>query len=62
MDGKLVPRSVTGLLHEYSAGFDPPRELASVKHGRDWDAKRVEMEEQGLGTSDAEILARYSEP
>ena len=60
VDGQLVPRSVTGLLHEYSAGFDPPRALESMKHGRNWDAKRMEMEEQGLGTSDAEILARWS--
>ena len=60
VDGQLVPRSVTGLLHEYSAGFDPSRALASMKHGRNWDAKRLEMEEQGLGTSDAEILARWS--
>ena len=60
VDGQLVPRSVTGLLHEYSAGFDPSRALASMKHGRNWDAKRLEMEELGLGTSDAEILARWS--
>ena len=60
VDGQLVPRSVTGLLHECSAGFDPSRALASMKHGRNWDAKRMEMEEQGLGTSDAEILARWS--
>ena len=60
VDGQLVPRSVTGLLHEYSAGFDPSRALASMKHGRNWDAKRLEMDEQGLGTSDAEILARWS--
>ena len=60
VDGQLVPRSVTGLLHEYSAGFDPSRALESMKHGRNWDAKRMEMEEQGLGTSDDEILARWN--
>ena len=60
VDGALVPRSVTGLLHEYSADFDPSRALESMKHGRNWDAKRMEMEEQGLGTSDDEILARWN--
>ena len=60
VDGQLVPRSVTGLLHEYSAGFDPSRALESMKNGRNWDAKRMGMEEQGLGISDDEILARWS--
>ena len=60
VDGALVPRSVTGLLHEYSGGFDPVRAVACMKRGRDWDAKRADMEEQGLGISDAEILARWS--
>ena len=59
VDGALVPRSVTGLLHEYSSPFDPARALASMKRGREWEAKRAEMEQQGLGTSDDEILARW---
>ena len=59
VDGNLVPRSATGLLHEYSSPFNPVRSLASMKRGRDWDAKRSEMEEQGLGTSDADILERW---
>ena len=60
VDGTLVPRSVTGLLHEYSSPFDPARALASMKRGREWEAKRQEMEEQGLGTLDEEILSRWS--
>ena len=60
VDGTLVPRSVTGLLHEYSTPFDSARALASMKRGRDWDTKRAAMEEQGLGTSDDEIVARWS--
>ena len=59
VDGTLVPRSVTGLLHEYSTPFDSARALASMKRGRDWDAKRSGMEEQGLGTSDADILEMW---
>ena len=57
---KLVPRSVTRLLHEYSAGFDPTRALECKKNCLNGDLKRREMEEQGLGTSDAEILSRWS--
>ena len=60
VDGQLVPRSVTGLLHEYSSPFNPARALASMKRGRDWETKRQEMDAQWLGTSDAEILARWS--
>jgi len=58
--GTLVPRSVTGLLHGYSSPFDPVRSLAAMKRGRHWKAKRSEMDEQGHGTSDAEILERWS--
>ena len=60
VDGARVPRSVTGMLHEYSSPFDPARAVACMKRGRDWEAKRAEMEEQGFGTSDAEILARWT--
>lgn len=60
VDGQLVPRSVTGLLHQFSPAFDPVRALESMKHGRNWDTKLQGMEEQGLGTTDAEILARWT--
>ena len=60
VDGALVPRSVTGLLHEFSSPFNPARALASMKRGRDWETKRQEMEAQGLGISDDDILARWS--
>ena len=60
VDGTLVPRSVTGLLHEYSSPFDSARALECMKRGRNWDAKRAEMEQQGLGISDDEILARWN--
>ena len=33
--------------------------VAAMKSGREWDAKRESMEQQGLGTSDAEILERW---
>ena len=60
VDRTLVPRSVTGLLHEFSSPFNPARALSSMKRGRDWETKRQEMEEQGLGISDDDILARWS--
>ena len=60
VDRTLVPRSVTGLLHEFSSPFNPARALASMKRGRDWETKRQEMEEQGLGISDDDILGRWT--
>ena len=58
VDGVRVPRSVTSLLHAYATPFDPQRALACMKR-RDWDAKQEAMEQQGLGTSDQEIMARW---
>ena len=58
VDGVRVPRSVTSLLHEYATPFDPTRALACMKR-RDWDVKREAMEQQGLGTSDEDIMARW---
>ena len=45
VDGHRVRRSVTGILHEFSTPFDPPRAVASMKRGREWDAKRESMEQ-----------------
>ena len=59
VDGKIVPRSVTGLLHEYASSFDPALALIAMKSGRDWEAKRAALEEQGLGTSDEDFLQRW---
>ena len=59
VDGALVPRSVTSLLHEYSTPFEASRALACMKRGAEWDAKREAMEKQGLGTSDEEITERW---
>ena len=59
VDGVLVPRSVTGLLHEYATPFDASRALACMRRGREWEAKREAMEQQGLGTSDEEITERW---
>lgn len=58
VDGVRVARSVTSLLHEYATPFEPSRALACMKR-RDWDAKREAMEQQGLATSDHDILARW---
>ena len=58
VDGVRVPRSVTSLLHAYATPFEPARALACMKR-RDWDVKREAMEQQGLGTSDEDIMARW---
>ena len=58
VDGVRVPRSVTSLLHAYATPFEPTRALACMKR-RDWDVKREAMEQQGLGTSDEDIMARW---
>ena len=49
--GVRVPRSVTGLLHEYSHEFNPRAALASMRA-----EKRLELAERGVGTSDEDIL------
>ena len=59
IDGKKAPRSVTGLLHEYAQEFDATRALVAMKNGREWDAKKAAMEEDGLATDDASILCRW---
>ncbi len=60
VDGKIVPRSVTGFLHEYSSTFDPKSALAMMKSGREWEAKRAALQSQGLGTEDADFLQRWA--
>ena len=60
VDGLTVPRSVTSLLHEYSSTFDPALALQAMKSGCEWDTKRAALEEQGLGTNDADFLQRWA--
>ena len=59
-DGELVPRSVTGLLHQFASDFNPQAALVAMKASHCWEDKRAELEERGLGVSDAEILARWN--
>ena len=60
IDGRvLAPRSVTGLLHEFTSEFNPDRALVAMKSGRDWLYKKHEMEQLGLSTEDDEILRRW---
>ena len=54
IDGRVAPRSVTKLLHEYASEFDPIRALNDMKNGRDWETKKLEFEE--IGTNDDDIL------
>ena len=59
VDGVRVPRSVTGLLHDYAWTFDPMLAVCAMKSGRGWESKRAALETQGLGTEDADFLARW---
>ena len=59
VDGRVVPRSVTGFLHEYASSFDPTLALQTMKAGRQWPEKRAAFEEQGLGVEDTDFLARW---
>ena len=59
MDGIRIPRSVTGLVNSFAGNFDPARAARCMKQGRNWDEKRAEIEAQGLGTSDEEIVSRW---
>ncbi len=61
VDGVLVPRSVTGLLHEYvGVDFDAQAAIATMKSGVFWPEKRSAFEVDGVPMSDAEIAARWA--
>ena len=61
IDGRvLVPRSVTGLLHEFTSEFNPERALRMMKQGREWEYKKYELEAQGLSSEDDDILRRWA--
>ena len=59
-EGQVVGRSVTGLLHHFATDFDPVAALAAMKRGAEWEEKRAQLEEQGLGTTDDDFLERWS--
>jgi len=60
VDGLLVPRSVTGLLHHYVSEFDPQAAIESMKNGSQWEEKRHAFEIGGVLMSDAEICAKWA--
>jgi len=60
VDGEVVPRSVTKLLHGYSSEFDPVSAVRAMKNGANWESKRIIFEQSGVGTEDDAIL-RYWE-
>ncbi len=57
IDGVRAPRSVTGLVHSYSASsFQPLEAVAAMKKGRRWEARRAEfLHEDGSEMSDCDI-------
>ena len=60
-DGVVVPRSVTGLLHQFASEFDPHSALAVLRSGSAWVEKRAALEAQGLGIEDDDILQRWND-
>ena len=61
VDGVVVPRSVTGLLHTFSDEFNACEAIDAMQRGRDWELKReCYLREDGqLMTSD-EIAGKFA--
>ena len=60
VDGIIVPRSVTGLLHQYVSEFNLQAAIESMKSGTRWEERRGEFEVDGVLLADAEIAARWT--
>jgi len=60
VDGLLVPRSVTGLLHKYVREFNAQAAIAAMKRGANWEVKQEEFKEDGETMSDARIASTWA--
>ncbi len=60
VDGILVPRSATGLLHNYAKKFDAQAAIDAMKGGARWEDKQEEFMEDGVLMSDARIASIWS--
>jgi hypothetical protein len=58
-EGMKAPRSVTGLLHEYTPAFNPQAALHAMRHGRAWEQKKAALEEKGVSTQGDGILRSW---
>ena len=58
-DGCIVPRSVTGLLHEFTSEFDPYAALAMMRSSPEWEENRKSLDAAGLGTADEDFIRRW---
>ena len=58
-DGCIVPRSVTSLVHEFASHFDPYSALAMMRSSLEWEDRRADFEEAGLGTTDEDFMQRW---
>ena len=56
LDGIVVPRSVTKLLHEFASVFNPTYAVQAMKNGPNWESKRIIFEDAGVGTEEHEII------
>ena len=60
IDGKIAPRSVTGLLHAYVPRFEPTRAIMLMRASSRWDEHREQFEAAGIETQrDEDIIAHW---
>ena len=60
IDGKIAPRSVTGLLHAYAPSFEPARVILNMRASPRWDEHREQFEAAGIETQrDEDIIAHW---
>ena len=60
-DGVVVPRSVTGMLHQFANEFDPHSALAAMRGGAAWEGKRAALEAEGLSVEDEQFMHRWKQ-
>ena len=60
VDGLTVPRSATGLLHEYVRDFDAQAAIEAMKGGARWEIKQTEFMQDGVLMSDAAIASTWA--
>ena len=58
-DAHAVPKSVTGVIHQYTNGFEPYAAVQAMKQ-RDWDTKQLNyLREDGCVKTDEEIVSTW---
>ncbi len=60
VDGLTVPRSATGLLHNYAKEIDAQAAIEAMKGGALWEDKQAEFMQDGVLMSDAAIASTWA--